>query len=72
MFIPDPDLEFLPIPDPGVKRHRFPDPDPQHCCWQWHTHHSKYIRVTLIKWIGKTVGIKLYYMLLLKTLNFIK
>jgi hypothetical protein len=23
--IPDPDLDFLPIPDPGVKRHRIPD-----------------------------------------------
>jgi superfamily II RNA helicase len=21
---------FLPIPDPGVKKHRIPDPDPQH------------------------------------------
>ncbi len=27
---PDPDPDFLPIPDPGVKRHRIPDPDPQH------------------------------------------
>jgi len=26
MFIPDPDLDFLPIPDPGVKK----VPDPQH------------------------------------------
>ncbi len=33
--IPDTDLEFLPIPDPGIKkRHRrIPDPDPQH--WSW-------------------------------------
>jgi hypothetical protein len=23
---PDPDLDLLPIPDPGVKMHRFPDP----------------------------------------------
>jgi hypothetical protein len=31
MFIPDPDLDFLPsrIPDPGVKK--APDQDPQHC-----------------------------------------
>jgi hypothetical protein len=21
------------IPDPGVKRHRIPDPDPQNCSW---------------------------------------
>jgi hypothetical protein len=28
LFIPDPDLGFLPIPDPGVKK--VPDPDPQH------------------------------------------
>jgi hypothetical protein len=27
---PDPDPDFLPITDPGVKRHRIPDPDPQH------------------------------------------
>ncbi len=27
MFIPDPDLDFLPIPDLGVKK----APDPQHC-----------------------------------------
>jgi hypothetical protein len=29
-------LTFYPsrIPDPGVKRHRIPDPDPQHCCLQ--------------------------------------
>jgi hypothetical protein len=26
---PDPDLDFLPIPDPGIKK--APDPDPQHC-----------------------------------------
>ncbi len=31
MFTPDPDLGFLPIPDPGVKRHWIPAPDPQHC-----------------------------------------
>jgi hypothetical protein len=30
-IIPDPDLGFLPIPDPVSKRHRIPDPDPQHC-----------------------------------------
>jgi hypothetical protein len=31
LFIPDPDPDFLPIPDPGVKKwHRIPDPDPQH------------------------------------------
>jgi hypothetical protein len=29
MLIPDPDLDFLPIPDPGVKK--APDPDTQHC-----------------------------------------
>jgi hypothetical protein len=47
LFIPDPDPDFLPIPDPGSrgqkgtgsrvqgsKRHRIPDPDPQHCCLQ--------------------------------------
>jgi hypothetical protein len=28
LSIPDP--EFLPIPDPGSKRHRIPDHDPQH------------------------------------------
>jgi hypothetical protein len=28
-LIPDQDPEFLPIPDPGVKK--APDPDPQHC-----------------------------------------
>ncbi len=27
--VPDPDADFLPIPDPGSKRHRIPDP--QHC-----------------------------------------
>ncbi len=28
MFIPDPDLDFLPIPDPGVKKsQRLPDPE---------------------------------------------
>ncbi len=27
-FIPDTDLDFLPILDPGVKK--APDPDPQH------------------------------------------
>jgi hypothetical protein len=32
MFIPDPDPDFFPsrIKDPGVKKHRIPDPDPQH------------------------------------------
>jgi hypothetical protein len=30
MIIPDPDLDFLPIPDPGSKRHRIPDPNLQH------------------------------------------
>jgi hypothetical protein len=29
MYIPDPDLDFLPIPDTGVKRLRIPDR--QHC-----------------------------------------
>jgi hypothetical protein len=38
--IPDPDPDFLPIPDPGSriqgsKRHRIPDPDPQHCTCQY-------------------------------------
>jgi hypothetical protein len=28
LFIPDPDPDYLPIPDPG--RHRIPDLDPQH------------------------------------------
>jgi hypothetical protein len=28
--IQDPDLDFLPIPDPGVKK--APDPDLRHCC----------------------------------------
>jgi hypothetical protein len=28
MFVPDLDLDFLPIPDPGFKK--APDPDPQH------------------------------------------
>jgi hypothetical protein len=26
LFIPDTDTDFLPIPDPGVKKHRIPDP----------------------------------------------
>jgi hypothetical protein len=30
MFIPDPDLDILPIRDQGSKRHRIPDSDPQH------------------------------------------
>ncbi len=33
MFIPDPDLDFLPIPDLGGQKDtesRIPDPDPQH------------------------------------------
>jgi hypothetical protein len=30
MFITDPDLDFLPIPVAGVKRHRIPDPNPHH------------------------------------------
>ncbi len=34
----NPDPDFLPILDPGFqiqgsKRHRIPDPDPQHCSW---------------------------------------
>jgi hypothetical protein len=33
MFIPDLDLDFLPIPDPGVKKAPDPDPDPQHCVY---------------------------------------
>ncbi len=28
-YIPDPDPDILPIPDPGVQKHRIPDP--QHC-----------------------------------------
>jgi hypothetical protein len=35
MFIPDPDLDFLLITDPGQKRHRIQDPDPQH----WYKKH---------------------------------
>jgi hypothetical protein len=36
IFIPDPDLDFLPIPDPrsriqGSKKHRIPDSVPQNC-----------------------------------------
>jgi hypothetical protein len=34
MFIPDPDLDYFPIPDPrsrGQKDTGIPDPDPQHC-----------------------------------------
>jgi hypothetical protein len=30
MFIPDPDMYFLPIPDPGAKKYRIPDSDQQH------------------------------------------
>jgi hypothetical protein len=30
MFIPDPDLNLLPIPDPGIKNAS----DPQHCPWK--------------------------------------
>jgi hypothetical protein len=26
MLVPDPDLDFLPIPDQGFKRHQNPDP----------------------------------------------
>jgi hypothetical protein len=36
MFIPDTDLDFLPIPNPrprGQKEHRILNPDPQHC-WE--------------------------------------
>jgi hypothetical protein len=43
--IPDPDADFLPIPDPGTRGQkgtgsRIPDPDPQHCkrrslLWIW-------------------------------------
>ncbi len=42
MFIPDPDLFFLPIPDPGIKK--APDPDPQH----WWT---KTKRLWYLKWL---------------------
>ncbi len=36
-WIPDPDTDFLPIPDSGSRGQkvigsRIPDPDPQHCC----------------------------------------
>ena len=33
MFIPDPDVDFLPVPEPESRgqRHRIPDPHPQHC-----------------------------------------
>jgi hypothetical protein len=30
IWITDPDPDFLPIPDPEFKKHRIPDPDPQH------------------------------------------
>jgi hypothetical protein len=30
MFIPDRDPDFFPIPDPGLKKRRIPDLDPQH------------------------------------------
>ncbi len=30
MFIQNPDPDFFPIPDPGVKKAPIPDPDPQH------------------------------------------
>ncbi len=38
MFIPDADIDILPIPDlgfriQGSKKHRIPDPDPQHCAY---------------------------------------
>ncbi len=52
--IPDPDADFLPIADPGSrgqkgtesriqgsKRHRIPDPDPQHC--------RKFKKLTLVR-----------------------
>ncbi len=31
ILIPDPDTDFLPIPDPGVIKNRIPDPERQHC-----------------------------------------
>jgi hypothetical protein len=34
LFIPDPDLYFLPIPDPRSRGLKGPDPDPQHCLLQ--------------------------------------
>ncbi len=45
MFIPDPDFDYLFIPDPGSrgsKRLRIPDPDPQH----WHKS-SIYLRYVM-------------------------
>jgi hypothetical protein len=30
-MIRDPDLDFLSIPDPEVKKAPIPEPDPQHC-----------------------------------------
>jgi hypothetical protein len=36
-LIPDPD--FFSIPDPGVKKHRIPDPDTQH--WKVQTKYNK-------------------------------
>jgi hypothetical protein len=47
MFIPDPDLDFLPIPDPGVKTHRIPDPQrwwllsPTVCSKEDPAHHAR-------------------------------
>ncbi len=37
-MFPDPDSDFLPIPDPGVKRHRIPEPARiriKALCWIW-------------------------------------
>ncbi len=52
--IPDPDPDFLPIPDPGSwiqasKRHRIPDRDPQHCIIYIHRDFRKNGEAVLLK-----------------------
>jgi hypothetical protein len=49
LFIPEPDPDFIPIPDPGSKRHWIPDPDPQHCFGNnpWGLMKNRYINATI-------------------------
>jgi hypothetical protein len=50
MFIPDPDLDFLPIPDLGGQKDtesRIPDPDPQH---RFHMRFNRCARAVKAEW----------------------
>jgi hypothetical protein len=40
--IRDPEKNLFRIPDPGVKRHRIPDSDPQHCLFNLMYEHTVY------------------------------